>query len=62
MLTSEKYANRKFAGFNTITFTNREDCKHLNGWYVHIDVTYLWFFTVKKRIFVCSDCGYGTNA
>lgn len=46
----------------TMTFTNRTECKHLNGWYVTMDISFLWFFTVKKRIFVCSDCGYGRNA
>lgn len=62
MLISEKYANQKFAGLNTMTFTNMDACQHLNGWYVTMEITVLWFFTVKRRIFVCSDCGYGRNA
>lgn len=61
-LVSEKYANQKFAGMNMMTFTNKTECAHLNGWYVTMDISFLWFFTVKKRIFVCSDCGYGRNA
>jgi hypothetical protein len=62
MLVTERYENQKFAGLNMVTFTNREECEHLNGWYVVMDVYFLWFFTVKKRIFVCSDCGYVRNA
>lgn len=62
MIVPEKYANRKFAGFNTMTFTNIAECKHLNGWYVVIDISFLWFFKVRERIFVCSDCGHWRNA
>ena len=62
MKVAEKYANQKFAGLNTMTFTNMTECEHLNGWYVTMDISFLWFFTVKKRIFVCGDCGYGRNA
>ena len=53
MKVAEKYANQKFGGMNTMTFTERDKCRHDNGWYVTVR---FWIF--KKRIFVCSDCGH----
>ncbi len=53
MKVAEKYANQKFGGMNTMTFTDGALCKHRNGWYVAVS---FWIF--RKRIFVCSDCGY----
>ena len=34
-----------------------ERCKHDNGWNVTVEVKVLWLFTVRKTVFVCSDCG-----
>lgn len=51
MKVAPKYANQRFGGMSTLTFTTKE-CKHLNGWYVTVP---FWIFS--KRIFVCSDCG-----
>ena len=53
MKVAEKYANQKFGGMNTMTFTYGATCKHLNGWYVTVG-----FWVFNKRIFVCSDCGH----
>jgi len=52
MKVAEKYANQKFGGMNTFTFTNAHSCEHLNGWYRTVK---FWIFS--KRYFVCSDCG-----
>jgi len=37
--------------------TNCGDCLHSNGWFITVEVSVFWLFTVTKRIFVCSDCG-----
>jgi hypothetical protein len=53
MKAAEKYANKKFGGMNSMTFTSSAQCRHLDGWYVNVS---FWIFT--KRIFVCSHCGH----
>ena len=52
MKVAPKYANQRFGGMSMMTFTNRKECQHRNGWYLTVP---LWIFS--KRIFVCSDCG-----
>lgn len=42
----------------TATIRLTPECKHANGWYVH--VPFLWIFW--KDIFVCSDCGGSFSA
>ena len=41
----------------TGTWQYAERCKHDNGWHVAVEVKILWLFTVRKTVFVCSDCG-----
>lgn len=57
MKVAAKYANQRFGGMNTMTFTNSKRCEHANGWYITVEVKVLWLFTVNRRFFVCSDCG-----
>lgn len=38
----------------TVTFTESEKCAHENGWFITITCL---FGMMKRRIFVCSDCG-----
>lgn len=41
----------------TGTVQYAKQCKHENGWHVVVEVKVLWLFTVRKTVFVCSDCG-----
>ena len=43
--------------FSTSTSTWKNDCPHDNGWFITVEVKVLWVFTVRRRFFVCPDCG-----
>jgi hypothetical protein len=48
--------------FSTSTSTWKHDCPHDNGWFITVEVKVLWIFTVRRRVFVCSDCGEAKDA